>query len=123
MDLINKAKKIYKIIKGNTEESKKEILLNHLIDSIELRGDMVHIKTTKNILLENNGHIFTFNSGMNVIKAEQIHLNPKINFDDNNFDELKPRLDEARRLEAIEYKKEQERIQKESHEGCTHFQS
>lgn len=112
-------RQVRKYILGDTEQTKKEILLNHLIDSIELRDDTVHIKTTKNILLENNGHVFTINSGMNVIKAKQIHLNPKINFDDNNFDELKLRLDEARRLEMVEFKKEQERIQKE-HRNCEH---
>ena len=114
MEIIKKVKKAYAVLIGNDKESKQEIILNYLIDSIEMRGDTVHIKTKKNILLENDGHIVTINSGMNVILANQIHLNPKI-----NFEELKPKLDEARRIEQIAYEEAQAQILLEQRE-CSH---
>lgn len=93
MEIINRVKKAYKIIKGDTEEKKLDIILNHVIDSIELRGDVVHIKTNKNIAIENDGHVVTINSGMNVTLAKEIHFNPNIDFSDANFDELTDRIE------------------------------
>jgi hypothetical protein len=105
MKIMKKIHKIYNIIIGNDEESKKDIILNHLIDTIELRDETIYIKTKKNLLFENDGHVVTMNSGMNVTMAKQIHLNPKIDFNDNNFNTLKFRLDEARKKEQQEFEK------------------
>jgi len=74
-------------------------IINSLVDSIEVRDGVVHIKTNKNIIIENDGHLVTVNNGLNVTLAKQIHLNPKINFDDNDFKELQQRLDEAQIIE------------------------
>lgn len=105
MNVIEKAKKIYNVIVGDTQEKKLDIILNHLIDSIELKGDMVHIKTKKNIAIENEGHTVIINSGMQVLIAKEIQLNPKIDFSDAKFSELEPRLEEAERKEAEELAK------------------
>lgn len=94
MKIIEKAKKIYRIIKGDTQEAKLDIILNHVIDSIELRGNVVHIKTSKDIAIENNGNIVTINSGMQVLLSKEIHLNPNIDFSDTNFTELENRIEE-----------------------------
>ena len=104
MKIIEKAKKIYQVIVGDTQELKQDILLNHLIDRIELRDDSVYIKIKKNLILENEGHIVTYNSGMHVTLAKEIHLNPKIDFADKNFNELEPRLEEAEKIESEKIK-------------------
>lgn len=95
MGIMNKTKEIINIIKGDTKEKKLEIILDHLIDNIELRDNIVYIKTKKNIAIENEGHTVLINSGQQVLIADKIQLNPDINFNDTNFNELESRLLEA----------------------------
>jgi len=90
MKLVSKMQKIYKIIVGDTRESKIEALFDHVIDKIEIIDDNVHIKTSKNIIIENDGHSVMINRGVSVNLSHQIHLNPKINF--GGFDILQDDL-------------------------------
>lgn len=75
-----------------SEKSKIDILLNHLIDSIEVKDDVVVIKTSKNILLENDGHVVTLTKGVSVQIAKEIHLNPELNFVESEFPILEDKL-------------------------------
>ena len=105
-NIIEKAKNY---IVGNSAETKLDILLNHVIDTIELRGDSVYIKTNKNIAIQNNGHFVHVNSGVHVTISSQIHLNPKIAYNKKHglcndineleFDKLQEKLDESIRVE------------------------
>lgn len=102
MKLIKKAAgAIKQVFTGKNE--KLEILLD-AIDSITVdpNTNMVHIKTSRNIAVENDGHMVVINKGHQVLMSKAIHLNPSINFDDKNMDELEPRLEEAIQKE-IEY--------------------
>ena len=116
--IVQKAKHF---IVGDTRQKKLDIILDHLIDSIELRGNDVLITTKKNIAIQNDGHLVQINSGSHVLLSKQIHLNPKIKFNANNdFSEIQGQLDYARELEEIKLKERIERVEKENHEDCTH---
>ena len=110
MQLVKKVKDIYNVIVGDTKEKKLEIILDHIIDTIELRGDDVYIKTKKNIAIQNDGHFVQVNSGVHVMLSSQIHLNPKItetkqcgdtckDIHNLKFNKLQETLDEACRIE------------------------
>ncbi len=71
-------KKTYSVIIGDTKEKKLDIILDHLIDSIELRDDVIYIKTKKDIAIENEGNTIIINKGVQVLLAKEIHLNPNI---------------------------------------------
>lgn len=93
---MNLVKKIKNYIIGETKEDKLDIILNHLIDSIELKDDLVIVKTKKNVVVQNEGHFVQINSGAHVMLSKEIHLNPIINMDFNNdFDKLQENLDKA----------------------------
>jgi len=111
--VIEKVKGIKHFIVGDTKQKKIDIILNHLIDSIELRGDDVLITTKKNIAIQNKGHFVQINSGVHVMLSKEIHFNPKIKFDiDSDFETVQNDLDNARKLEEIELKKKIEEFQK-----------
>ena len=107
MKLVSKMKKIYSVIVGDTRESKIEALFDHIIDEIQIVDNNVHIKTSKNIIIENDGHSVMINKGVSVNLSHQIHLNPKINF--GGFDILQDDLQEA-------YEKEMKALQ-DKHDG------
>ena len=96
MKIVKKAKEF---IMGDTREKKIDIILDHLIDSIELRGDEVFIKTKKNIAIQNEGHLVQVNSGSHVLLSKEIHLNPNIVFNDKNLSDIQSQLDYAREVE------------------------
>lgn len=81
-------------------DEKLDIILG-MIDSISVNPEtnLVHIKTNKNLALENDGHMVVINSGMQVLLSKQIHLNPKVDFDIREMDVLEPNLQEVLRIE------------------------
>ena len=88
-----------KVITGKHE------ILEAILDSIDSVSinpvtNLVHIRTSKNIAIENDGHMIVVNSGMQVLLSKQIHLNPKINFSTDNIDVIENDLDEARKKEV-----------------------
>ena len=95
MEIVKNTKNLIKKI-FTKKEDKLDIILS-MIDNITIdeNTNMVHIKTNKNLVLENNGHTVMITKGVNVQLANIIHLNPKIDFTDKNFDELENRLDKA----------------------------
>jgi hypothetical protein len=97
MKLLKKVKDIYRVIIADTKQDKIDALFEHIIDKIEIIDDNVHIKTKKNIVIENYGHTVVINKGMNVNIAKQIHLNPKIDF--QGFDILEFDLQTAYEIE------------------------
>ena len=104
-------------IVGNTRQKKLDIILDHLIDSIELRGDSVFIKTKKNVAIQNDGHLVQINSGSHVMLSKEIHLNPRIDF--KSFDTVQKDLKDARDLEEIEYRKKLKEYQESLEDsGC-----
>jgi len=103
MNIVNTAKKIKNYIIGNTKEKKLEIILEHLIDNIELKDDLVIIKTKKNIAIQNDGHLVLVNSGCHVMLSKEIHLNPKIEFNPEDMNILQASLDEAQEKERLEH--------------------
>jgi hypothetical protein len=114
---IEMVKKIKNHIVGDTRQKKLDIILEHLIDTIELRDNDVLITTKKNIAIQNDGHLVQINSGAHVMLSKEIHLNPKIKF--NGFDSVQQDLDYARELEEIELKKKIEKTQSENL-NCNH---
>jgi len=99
---VGKVKKLLPNIVGNTREKKLEIILDNLIDSIELRGNDILIKTKKNIAIQNEGHLVQINSGSHVMLSKEIHLNPNIKIDPNDgLANIQNSLDEQRRIEEI----------------------
>ena len=70
-------------------------VLSSLIDSIEIKDDNVYIKTSKNIIIQNEGNTVTINSGYSVNIAKEIHLNPDIKKVD--FKTLEYDLEEAKK--------------------------
>jgi hypothetical protein len=113
--------KVKHFIVGDTKQKKLDIILNHLIDTIELRGNDVLITTKKNIAIQNDGHLVQINSGAHVMLSKEIHLNPKIKFNINsNFETVQGDLDYARELEEIELKEKLEEFQKNHKSDCKH---
>jgi tagatose-1,6-bisphosphate aldolase len=102
--------------------SKQEILetLLSTVDSITIdeKMNLVHIKTAKNIAIENDGHMVMINKGMNVQLATQIHLNPKIDFKDKNMGELEDRLQVALEEEEKELKKKRQEFLEQHNKDC-----
>ncbi len=97
MKIINKIKNY---IIGKDRESKLEIILDNLIDSIELKDDLVIVKTKKNVVVQNEGHFVQINTGAHVMLSKEIHLNPIIDMDFNNgLNELQDKLDEAQEIQ------------------------
>jgi len=115
---IEVAKEAKNFIVGNSRQKKLDIILDHLIDTIELRGNDVLITTKKNIAIQNDGHLVQINSGAHVMLSKEIHLNPKIKF--NNFETVQEDLDYARELEEIELKKRLEEFKKNHKSECNH---
>ena len=118
--------KAKKFIVGDTRQKKLDIILDHLIDSIELRGNDVLITTKKNIAIQNDGHLVQINTGTHVLLSKEIHLNPKIEFKtQDDFTKVQAQLDYARELEDIALQKKIEEFQKQqaidcSEETCGH---
>ena len=108
---INIIKKTKHFIVGDTREKKLDIILDHLIDSIELRGNEVFIKTKKNIAIQNDGHLVQINSGSHVLLSKEIHLNPNIVFNDKNLSNIQSQLDYAREIEELKTIKEQKKTE------------
>jgi hypothetical protein len=95
MNLIKSTKNVLSKILTKKED-KLDILLD-MIDSISVNNETntVHIKTRKNLALENDGHMVVINSGMQVLLSKQIHLNPKVEFDVKEMDVLEHNLQET----------------------------
>ena len=108
---INIIKKTKHFIVGDTREKKLDIILDHLIDSIELRGNEVFIKTKKNIAIQNDGHLVQINSGSHVLLSKEIHLNPNIVFNDKILSNIQSQLDYAREVEELKAIKEQKKTE------------
>ena len=100
-------------INKQSSKDKLEILLEEVIDKIEIKENSINIKTKNNILIENEGHIVNISSGVNVTIANQIHLNPNINFQDREFKELNSRL-----KKSIE--EERKKIKYKESDSCCH---
>jgi len=83
------------IQKYTNKKDKMDILMN-VIDSIEIneQNNSIHIKTSKNLIFENNGHSVFATNGINVQLADVIQLNPKIQFN-GDFEDLPRQLQEA----------------------------
>ena len=60
----------------------KSFDLSNIIDSIEIKGNDVLIKTSKNIIIENAGNTINITKGFNIQIADEIHLNPEIPLND-----------------------------------------
>ena len=58
-----------------TPSNKLEKLAS-LIDSITVQDDKVHIKLSRDIIIENSGNTVTISGGMSITIATEIHLNP-----------------------------------------------
>ena len=98
--------KIKYAVKNTTTD--KLLILEYLLStiqsvSIDTITGLVHIKTAKNIVIENDGHLVTINKGMNVQIASQIHLNPNIEFKTNEISTLEETL-------KTSIKKEEEKL-------------
>ena len=117
-NIIQKVKQFILRGKGQTKQKKLDIILDHLIESVEVRNNDVIITTKKkNIGILVNGHLVQLNTGSHVMISKEIHLNPKIKFNkDESFDKLQGSLDEARKTEAYKIKKKVENFQEE--DGC-----
>jgi len=109
----NIIKKAKHFIVGDTREKKLDIILDYLIDSIELRGNEVLIKTKKNIAIQNDGHFVQINSGSHVLLSKEIHLNPNITFNDKNLSDIQSQLDYAREIEEQKVLEEQKETAKQ----------
>jgi hypothetical protein len=101
------------LINKQSSKDKLEILLEEVIDKIEIKENSINIKTKNNILIENEGHIVSISSGVNVTMANQIHLNPNINFQDGEFEHLNTRL-----KKSIE--EERKKIKYKETDSCCH---
>ena len=64
-------------IEKQTNKAKLEIITN-LIDSIEIKNGVVHIKTSKDLIIENEGSTLFFNKGYQILIGKEIHFNPEI---------------------------------------------
>jgi hypothetical protein len=96
---------IIKKIKNYISKKKETIdILYSLIESIEEKEGTVFIKTNKNIAIENNGHFVLVNKGMSVNISKEIHLNPNININKDNFLNLEYNLEEAQKIAYEEAK-------------------
>ena len=78
------------VILQKPQLQKLQILLNN-IDIIEAENGTI-IKFNKNVMIDINGSLVTNCRGFKVDLAEQIHLNPIIDIDKTNFDNLKDTL-------------------------------
>ena len=99
--------KIIKSDSQNVQNSQKnmEIIFNHLIDSVELRGDTVIVKTKKNLIVATQGDFVQINTGAHVMLSKEIHLNPQISFNPDKGSDmhlLQSKLDEAKEKEMLE---------------------
>lgn len=113
--------KVKRFVVGGTKQKKLDIILDHLIDSIELRGDDVLITTKKNIAIKNEGHLVQINSGVHVLLSKEIHLNPSIDFDaDKDFSGVQEQLDYARSVEDTKIKEKVLKAEEENHKICDH---
>lgn len=80
------------VILQKKQLQKLQILLNN-IDLIENENGTI-IKFSKNVMVDIDGSLVTNCRGFKVDLAEQIHLNPIIDIDKTNFDNLKDTLTE-----------------------------
>ena len=80
------------VILQKKQLQKLQTLLNN-IDLIENENGTI-IKFSKNIMVDIDGSLVTNCRGFKVDLAEQIHLNPIIDIDKTNFDNLKDTLTE-----------------------------
>ena len=87
-ELIKIKNKTLDYFKPESKSQKLEVILEYLIDSIEVKGNIVHIKTSKDLVLENNGNTVFFTKGYNIQVAEKIHLNPDFNFNIDSREEI-----------------------------------
>ena len=85
------------LILQKTQLQKLQILLNN-IDIIENENGTI-IKFNKNVMLDINGSLVTNCRGFKVDLAEQIHLNPIIDIDKTNFNNLKDTLIEQNQIQ------------------------
>jgi len=107
MKLIKKIKKFFNIEKTKqNNKNKLDIILNDVVDSIEVKGDLVIIKAKKDLVIQNEGHFVHINKGMHVNLSKEIHLNPIIDMNfEKDFDSLEGNLKEAERIQLeLEFK-------------------
>lgn len=96
MKIVEQVKtKLMKLLKVEKKNDKIDVIFDYLIDTIEVKEDMVYIKTKKNIILENDGSIININKGYSVNISEKIHLNPIINFKKEDINNIKQICDDA----------------------------
>jgi len=66
----------FKPVQLTDELVQKALSLLSLIDKIEIIDNAIHIETSKDLIFKNKGNTITINDGLNIIKADKIHLNP-----------------------------------------------
>jgi len=101
MKLIKNIKKFFNIEKTKQDNKNKlDIILDQVIDTIEVKGDLVIIKTKKDLVIQNEGHFVHINKGVHVNLSKEIHLNPIIDMNfEKDFDSLEGNLKEAERIQ------------------------
>ena len=101
MKIIKNIKKFFNIEKTKQDNKYKlDIILDHVIDTIEVKGDLVIIKTKKDFVIQNEGHFVHINKGMHVNLSKEIHLNPIIDMNfEKDFNSLEENLKEAERVQ------------------------
>jgi len=109
MKIIKNIKKFFNIEKTKQDNKNKlDIILNDVIDTIQVKDDLVIIKTKKDFVIQNEGHFVHINKGMHVNLSKEIHLNPIIDMNfEKDFNSLEGNLKEAERIQLELELKEQ----------------
>jgi len=97
MNIVKVLNKAISFVKGDSRDKKLEVILDHLIESIDIRGDIAHVKINKDLILENNCSFISVSKGYNIVLADKIHLNPNIKLDtkdDKQIENIKQTLDD-----------------------------
>ena len=99
----NKQKQILNL---SEYKSNNLIKLLDLIKSIEVRDNSTIIRIDDNIIIENKKSSIMLNKGFSVNISGQIHLNPDIEYnEDDNMSELNRKLIESNKIKMSELEK------------------
>lgn len=66
--------------------------------------DSVIIESSKNIIFRSDKNIIIQSNGYNIIMGKEIHLNPNININTIDIDEMVKNIDSSKQIQTPKYK-------------------